>query len=127
MARINPEVRAAEIFAAIVTDYRDGGWFAIMTPGERVGWNIHEDQWWSPDESPEDHDWPANAREMAGWLAREIWSLHTYGEATHNGDRWVEWSQHDEPEPPDGYRVDYSRTELTARGYRAPIYWSGEA
>lgn len=77
MARMNPEVRAAEIIAAIVTDYSTGGWFACMTPGERHGWDMHESEWWLPDGWTA-HDkaiaWvPRNARESAGWLAREIW------------------------------------------------------
>ncbi len=65
---INPEIRAAELFAITVTDLRTGGWFAVMTHGERVGWDKHEHSWWTGDDSPA----PTNRREWAGWLAREI-------------------------------------------------------
>jgi hypothetical protein len=68
MSRLDPEVRAAEIVAAIVADFPKGGWFACMTRGEQIGWDMHESEWWWG------NDWtrtPRNARELAGWLARE--------------------------------------------------------
>ncbi len=36
---------------------------------------------------------------------------------------WVAWEPHDDDSPfaPVGFKVDYSRTELTATGYRAPL------
>jgi hypothetical protein len=74
MSRLDPEVRAAEIVAAIVADFPKGGWFACMTQYEQSGWNIHESEWWYGKE----HDFnapvttPRNDREWAGWLAREI-------------------------------------------------------
>lgn len=73
MTTINPEIRAAEIVALIATEYKNGGWFDAMTLGEQIGWNIHEAEWYS--------GWgccnpttPRNAREWAGWLAREAWT-----------------------------------------------------
>lgn len=62
------EQRAAEIVASILTEYFQGGWFAMMTRGERWGWDIHEWEWWTGKE----HSMPRNDREWAGWLAREM-------------------------------------------------------
>jgi len=74
--KINPEIRAAEIVALIETKYTRGGWFAYMTPGEQAGWDMHELEWWNGDDSAA----PRNARELAGWLARE--ALYTFNEAS---------------------------------------------
>jgi hypothetical protein len=76
VSRVNPEVRAAEIVAAIETDYKRGGWFECMTLGEQRGWDLHEYEWWYGDPwcgGPDDAgEVPRNSRELAGWLAREV-------------------------------------------------------
>jgi hypothetical protein len=74
--KINPEIRAAEIVALIETKYIGGGWFACMTPGEQAGWDIHELEWWNGDHSAA----PRNAREWAGYLAREM--IYAFNEAS---------------------------------------------
>lgn len=68
MARLNPELRAAEIVAAVRSEFKYGGWWAIMTPDERVGWEMHEHEWWHDKYS---HT-PRNKRHWAGYLAREM-------------------------------------------------------
>jgi len=77
MATINPEVRAAEIVAATRTDYSTGGWFEIMTGDECRAWELAEWDWWTGRAS----GWaPRNNRELAGWLAFQVWRHEVDGE-----------------------------------------------
>ncbi len=68
MKAVNPEVRAAEIVAAIRADFQNGGWFECMTAGERRGWDMAADELWFGECTAA----PSNAREWAGWLAHEV-------------------------------------------------------
>jgi hypothetical protein len=63
------EQRAAEIVAAIQNERT--AYFVDMTPGEQIGWDMHDDPQWRLD-APNGDDTPRNRREWAGWLAREI-------------------------------------------------------
>jgi len=71
---LDVEQRAAEIVASIQHEYERGGWFAVMSPDEQVGWDLHDDEVFLPDcEEPSRIPTPENRRQMAGWLAAAIY------------------------------------------------------